>query len=827
MSHTHLRIFVASPGDVADERKAIKGIVDEVEKLLQKERAISLDLVMWETDSRPAAGEPQPNINEQIGDYDIFIGLLWKRFGTPTTKAGSGTEEEFNLAYERWLKSEEKPKRPDILFYFCKKPFYPDSDEEHEQFGKVLAFRRKHQKSNFFWVYETVDQFKDELRGHLFDTVVARVPLRSAERTETLRAALPSSQTRSLYLQRLASHCRHLPLGAMGSDNDEAAVTLDQVYISLDTTSRQQELAGMGGADDKENPPLSALEAFERNPRLVLLGHPGSGKSTFVNEVLARYAIALQDDTAEPPAGLPRTLTPVKIVLRDFAGRLAAFDDAKLSAKKRRAALADLFRDQAVADLAQFKAADFADGIAAAFETGHCLLVLDGLDEVPPASRVRMRMAVAALLEHFTIRHCIVTCRVRSYQDADTKIAGFVDHTLAPLNDEQKERFAHQWYHTSPQLERLGAEKADTRSKRLTEAAKRRELRDIAGNPMLLTTMAIIHQRDIELPDERARLYHLAVDVMLRRWQRHKVGDEEPSAAIAAFLGSEDRLREAMQRIAYEAHASPAGDDGLADLNRDEAINILKDNKYLGSYAAAEGFLDYADKKSGLLLGRGGDAETPDTYGFPHRTFQEYLAGCYIVSRPNVQGELVTHAEKGDFWYVAVQLGLEEMFYNNKRTWEVLRLAYAFCQDECPEPVHEQRLVLWAGFIANLVKPTFILEDTQTKGGGAAFLARLKAQLVQILRGTLPATERVESGRLLGFLGDPRPEVMDVDQMEFCYVPAGEVLMGTDEKNPISSSDLPQEELDLFGAKGDMRLCCPMSSGSQGIRYQTLNTRPS
>ena len=66
-------------------------------------------------------GRPQGIINKQIGEYDIFIGMMWKRFGTPTGKAGSGTEEEFRLAYEYW----ETTKSVMILFYFCQAPFMP------------------------------------------------------------------------------------------------------------------------------------------------------------------------------------------------------------------------------------------------------------------------------------------------------------------------------------------------------------------------------------------------------------------------------------------------------------------------------------------------------------------------------------------------------------------------------------------------------------------------------------------------------------------------------------------------------------------------------
>ena len=47
-------------------------------------------------------GEPEVLINDQIGKYDIFLGVMWRRFGTPTGVAESGTEEEFRRALELW-----------------------------------------------------------------------------------------------------------------------------------------------------------------------------------------------------------------------------------------------------------------------------------------------------------------------------------------------------------------------------------------------------------------------------------------------------------------------------------------------------------------------------------------------------------------------------------------------------------------------------------------------------------------------------------------------------------------------------------------------------
>jgi hypothetical protein len=126
--------------------------------------------VRWETHSWPAVGaDAQDVINREIDPYDIFIGIMWSRFGTPTKRADSGTSEEFTRAYEY----HNAYGRPYIMFYFRKTAFYPESQRELRQFGKVLAFRQKLQKSGVFvWEYDNPLTFERNLREHLIRQIL-------------------------------------------------------------------------------------------------------------------------------------------------------------------------------------------------------------------------------------------------------------------------------------------------------------------------------------------------------------------------------------------------------------------------------------------------------------------------------------------------------------------------------------------------------------------------------------------------------------------------------------------------------------------------------
>ena len=166
-----IRIFVASPGDVADERKRLDAVVAHLRTHVAAAHGLDLELVRWETHVRPGiAADAQAVVNPQIGPYDLFIGILWNRFGTPTGRAESGTREEFDQAYARWQRD---PGSLEIWMYFSEQPAAFATMAELEQKGKVLAFRQElqTQKGALTWAYRDPADFETQVRGHLEDFV--------------------------------------------------------------------------------------------------------------------------------------------------------------------------------------------------------------------------------------------------------------------------------------------------------------------------------------------------------------------------------------------------------------------------------------------------------------------------------------------------------------------------------------------------------------------------------------------------------------------------------------------------------------------------------
>ncbi|MEM9998799.1 MAG: SUMF1/EgtB/PvdO family nonheme iron enzyme, partial [Bacteroidota bacterium] len=322
-------------------------------------------------------------------------------------------------------------------------------------------------------------------------------------------------------------------------------------------------------------------------------------------------------------------------------------------------------------------------------------------------------------------------------------------------------------------------------------------LAEIASNPMLLTTMAIVHQEEKRLPDQRVALYKRAVDVLLRRWQTYKTGEALPDDALAPFLKDERRLRATMERLAYEAHRTGHGNREAAALDRMDALRLIEER--MGSLDLAEAFLTYVDRRAGLLTGQGGTTTKPDTFTFPHRTFQEYLAGCHLLSERGIGRTLDALAEEGDYWRVAVQLAAEELFYTNKGGQnDVLDLAYGLCPAMLPDTQAGQRRVLWSAAMAVLVGREQVEADTGGPNGGGPYLDRLRSHLVTMLGGVLPPVERAEAGRHLAVLGDPRQAVTTVEHMDWCLVPSGPFQMGSPDSDDLAAEyEKPLHEVTL------------------------------
>ena len=135
-----IKVFVSCPEDVEKEKQIVKGVCESLSKI--NEPHIQVKVIEWKTDVVPLiTGEgAQSVINNQIKeDYDIYIGIFWKRFGDKQSNGRTPTEEEFEKALKRY----KDTRKPLISVYFKKDPFYPGTKYETEQFLALQDFQER------------------------------------------------------------------------------------------------------------------------------------------------------------------------------------------------------------------------------------------------------------------------------------------------------------------------------------------------------------------------------------------------------------------------------------------------------------------------------------------------------------------------------------------------------------------------------------------------------------------------------------------------------------------------------------------------------------
>ncbi|MFP3939661.1 MAG: formylglycine-generating enzyme family protein [Thermoanaerobaculia bacterium] len=627
---------------------------------------------------------------------------------------------------------------------------------------------------------------------------------------------------RTSYLSHLCTHLRKLALSGVDpalSSDPKARLDLDAVYTALRTRETRFQRIPSETPDDPpayvgwEGETYSALEQLDRHDRLVLLGDPGSGKSTFVSFValcLAGELLGRQDadlelltsplppedsrrrrDREEDPEPQPWShgpLLPVRVVLRDFAAR-------GLPAKGEQAGAGHLL-EFLRGELDRAGLGGYGDELERELREEGGLLLLDGLDEVPEAEdrRVQLRAVVEGFAGVFPKCRILVTSRVYAYQDQDWRLDGFREATLAPFSEGQIRRFIERWYEEVARRRGLTTEDARGKAALLERAVfGSPRLRSLAERPLLLTLMASLHAwRGGTLPEKRERVYADTVDLLLSHWEGQRVvhgpGGEvivqQPS--LAEWLKVEpDRLRSTLEELAFRAHADQEDLEGTADLAEGDLLSALT---RVSSEAEANParLVEYLRDRAGMLLPRG-----VRVYTFPHRTFQEYLAACHLTG-PSFPDELArlgrTEPER---WREAVLLaGAKAARGAASTVWHLAR-ELSFRDPDASDAGPED---YWGALLAGQVLAESADLESPSEAN-ARQLDELRWRLLAVMRGTtLPAVERALAGWVLAELGDPREEVTTLDGMDFCWVPPGPFRMGSNEneaEQPVHDLDLP------------------------------------
>ena len=556
-----------------------------------------------------------------------------------------------------------------------------------------------------------------------------------------------------------------LPMVGFGNQL-QVTLRIEDIYMPLHAVVNQSDQVRECHANSEEawkcmekwgtGREISIPEAFkvcrdQKKRGIVILGDPGSGKTTHLKRLLL-WTLA----QGHEEVGLPKGMIPLFLPLRELKS-----DDIQGFIQER------------LADVGLEMPRSFGPEL---LDQKPVLLLLDGLDEVrDPALRAIASRRISDFMKNRPHLHVALTSRFAGYTPRVRLDGEFMELHLRPLTKEQARAFIHTWYSLvegAANKDRQQARAlAEDRAADLTEVLKSPDFRarrvfEMTRNPLLLTNLCLVHRGQGKLPRTRGLLYKATMDVLLEFWK----GAQGMEVRVDANKGQ--RL---LQPVAHWMHQ----EENRIQARARELEPILESvlDKVRWNQGSAGDFLKMVRDDSGLLTGWGSDR-----YGFMHLGFQEYLTARHIRNQsfddPSILKELAGHF--GESWWqevILLFLGLEEPSRFKAFMAEVVKLP-AFA--EYPEMVElcldDAAEIDWEPFLDLINIPSNGDENFEVRKAVALGFLKRHAP------GRLPEGHRISMEE-----SEPERE-RDVErsvhgqiEYEMVKIPAGEFMMGAPE----------------------------------------------